>query len=120
MEQTLNNTGPVVIEASLDGIDRKEYASWHEACCAVFNGAKARARECLGKEQLHKIVLTGGATVMPEVRQIAQECFVGTELVCSREPHLSVVKGLAYVGLFEILQRQVKKLEDAFNDIFFP
>lgn len=119
MEQTLNNTGPVTIEASMDGIDQEEYASWHEACMAVFNGAKHHVKKCLKGDQLHKIILTGGASVMPEVQQIAQECFGGAKFVRYPCNHL-IANSLAYVGAFEIVQQQLREFDKAFNDIFFP
>ena len=56
---------------------------------------------------------------MPEVQQIAQECFGGAKFVRYPCNHL-IANSLAYVGAFEIVQQQLREFDKAFNDIFFP
>ena len=121
MEQTLEKTGPVTIEASMEGIDQEEYASWHEACLAVFKEAKQQVKKCLKGEKLHKIVLTGGASVMPEISANLGEIFGKGKIIHAKFPNYTVAEGLAYVGLVEVLKHEQcmilkHKIDDIIED----
>jgi hypothetical protein len=49
-----------------------------------------------------KVVLTGGSTVMPFVREITEEVFGREKVSRAERPNYSVVEGLAYMGCVEV------------------
>ena len=111
---------PVRVERSyLDEEDRfggnhtEDYASFWDAIQAFVLGAKAR---CIEKEtqkelKVDRIILTGGATVMPFVQEIVKEVFqVEQNQIQLEQPSLtrrfSVSRGLAYMGYVELTKYQ--------------
>ena len=53
----------------------------------------------------HRIILSGGVSVMPEVRELVREVF-GVEPVLTAHPNYSVSEGLAYVLVSEVRKGQ--------------
>ncbi len=111
---------PVRVERSyLDEEDKfggnytQDYASFWLAIQAFVKGAKARCIEEESGEPLKidRIILTGGATVMPFVQEIVREVFqVEQNGIQLEQPSVtrrfSVSRGLAYMGYVELTKYQ--------------
>ena len=111
---------PVRVERSyLDEEDKfggnhtQDYASFWCAVEAFVKGAKERCVEKETREELKvdRIILTGGATVMPFVQEIVREVFqVEKNQIQLEQPSLtrrfSVSRGLAYMGYVELTKYQ--------------
>ncbi len=90
-----------------------DYKSFRDAVEAFCKGAVAR---CVDKQtnkrvKVDRIILTGGATVMPFVQKIIESTFHVKENKIKMEPpsnnrHYSVSRGLAYMGYVELTKRQ--------------
>lgn len=95
------------------GNHTQDYSSFWYAIQAFVKGAKAR---CVEKEtekelKIDRIILTGGATVMPFVQQIVQDVFqVEKNQIKLEQPDVtrrfSVSRGLAYMGYVELKKFQ--------------
>lgn len=122
------NKMPVRVERSyLDGNDQfggnssKDYDSFREAVEDFFKGAKARCfdRKTGEKVEIDRIILTGGATIMPFVQDIAKKVFeVEKKGITLEKPgddrHYSVSNGLAYMGYVELTKsNELKKLKNS-------
>ena len=70
--------------------------SWHAGCRAFF----AAMKTLLNSKGLpnRMIVLTGGASRMPFVRELACEVFSDTEVVVEQNPSITVARGLCIIG----------------------
>lgn len=134
------NKMPVRVERSYqDEADRfggnvsQEYRSFREAVEVFFNGAKARCfdRKTGEKVAPDRIILTGGATIMPFIQEIVKNVFEVEKNGIELEPpgvdrHYSVSNGLAYMGYVELAKRHElnklkssahKKLEEIKKDV---
>lgn len=95
----------------------RQFPSWYSACRSVFKEAARQMEAHLNGRLPDKVILTGGVSVMPEVRRLARECF-GREPVMAELPNYSVVEGLSYVAAMEILKNQeLKALQLRVRDI---
>lgn len=92
------------------------YPSWIDACRAVYQGFYEKITE-LGLLKRKggsgqpafvpdRVILSGGVSVMPEVRKVVREVF-GIEPDDSARPNYAVSEGLAYVLETEIKKRQL-------------
>ncbi len=70
--------------------------SWRDGCRAFL----AAMKDLLDGRGLpyRMIVLTGGASRMPFVRELAAEVFRGTEVVAEDNPSVTVARGLCIIG----------------------
>lgn len=100
-------------EDKFGGNDTQDYTSFWQAIQAFVKGAKARCiDEKTGEEwKIDRMILTGGATVMPFVQEIIREVFqVEQNQIKLERPSLvrrfSVSRGLAYMGYVELKKYQ--------------
>ncbi len=119
MTKAINETKIQVGSSSL-AIPEKNYNSWYEACVDFFVESKIQIGQCCrGSSRLNKIILTGGATVMPFVSEIVEKTF-GIKPTRAESPNYTVANGLAYMGAVEILKikelSEIEKLVDGIID----
>ena len=100
-------------EDAFGGNHTQDYPSFWHAVQAFVKGAKARCveRETGEELKINRIILTGGATVMPFVQELVQEVFqVEQNQIQLEQPALtrrfSVSRGLAYMGYVELTKFQ--------------
>lgn len=121
---------PVTVEASYsdaepyDGHKNVEYPSFQAALEAFFKGARATWKRN-GVDKPDRIIVTGGATLMPFVNEIMERCFeIKKQKITISPPsgnrHFSVSAGVAYIGFVELykekIYREVCKKCDGFVD----
>lgn len=114
---------PVRVERSYqDEVDQfggnltQDYSSFVEAVESFFKGAKDR---CFDKKTgvpvtIDRIVLTGGATVMPFVQETVRKVFETEKNKTamerpSEDRHFSVSRGLAYMGYVELTKHHERE-----------
>lgn len=78
------------------------YRSYYDALAHFMDGVK---EIFLAGESAPDVILTGGASVMPFVKQLIREK-LGAEPVNSVQPSYTVSRGLAYIGYAEIKKRE--------------
>ncbi len=117
---------PVFVRKSnlLEPEEKECYPSFYEAVADFCRGALRRCGDEKGNpRKIDRIILSGGATVMPFVRETIEEVFETKKrqikIDRTDDPHSSVAKGLAYMGGVEIkkyiaLQAIQKKAHDRF------
>ena len=116
MEEILNHI-PILVESSdMDVREDQVYESFVKATEIFIRETKEKI--CDAKDiQVNKVVLTGGASVMPFIGELIREVF-GEETFSierSREPAFSVGKGLAFMGYVE--NRKYKLLKNGIEAI---
>ncbi len=96
-------------EDAFGGNHTQDYPDFYHAVRAFFEGARARCADKTTGEpvQADRIILTGGATVMPFVQELAAEVFQtdsrGIRMEApSGDRRYSVSRGLAYMGYVEL------------------
>ena len=102
------------------GNKTQDYNSFYEAIEFFCKGAKARCTDKKSNKEvkLDRIILTGGATVMPFVQEIVERVFeVQKNKIKLEKPddnrHFSVAKGLAYMGYAELTrQKELKVIQE--------
>lgn len=107
-------------ELGLDGLpyktSKRQYASWLDACRSIYTDFYKRMKDKFYKEGTdpshpvipHRIILSGGVSLMPEVQQIVEEVF-GIKPVVTERPNYSVSMGLGYILGVEVKKRQLLK-----------
>lgn len=100
-------------EDEFGGNHTQDYDSFWQAMQAFVKGAKARCIDKTTGEELSvdRIILTGGATVMPFVQEMIREVFqVEKNQIKLERPsqmrRFSVSRGLAYMGYVELKKYQ--------------
>lgn len=87
---------------------RYTYQSFYDRMKPFFNKKNEK-----GMPVPDRVIMTGGVSVMPEVRKMAKEVF-GIAPDAAKRPNYSVSEGLAYVLGNEILKMQyLKELEES-------
>lgn len=84
---------------------RREYDSWYDACKIFFEEVSMKIRELIEKGEIPRVktvILTGGASRMGFIRELAEEAFRNIALsenfiYQSKEPSNTVSFGLAWV-----------------------
>ncbi len=87
--------------------------SWLEGCRTVYQSFYDEMKKFFvlkGNDPAHpviphRIIMSGGVSVMPEVRQLVKEVF-GVEPVLTDHPNYCVSEGLAYVLISEVRKGQ--------------
>lgn len=84
------------------------YGSWLEGCREIYKAFYDKTSSVFVKDgdAAHpkvpdRVIMTGGVSVMPEVKKIAEEVF-GVAPVLAQRPNYSVSEGLAYVLSCEV------------------
>lgn len=88
-----------------------EYPSFEAALEAFYQGARA-TWERNGVEKPDRIIVTGGATLMPFVNEIMERVFETKEREIAISPpsgnrHYSVSTGVAYIGFVELYKEKI-------------
>ena len=111
-----NNRFPVYF----DGHPMGEYC-WKNACRAFFEAMK----NLLDQRDLpcSSIVLTGGASLMSFVRELANEVFGAERVTCEAEPAFTVAAGLCVIGQFdqqlpELIDKHLPAIQSAARDTY--
>lgn len=87
-------------------------ASWLENCRSVYQAFYDKMKHHFaeydeaGKPIPHRVLLSGGVSVMPEVRALVREVF-GVEPDFTFEPNYSVSQGMAYLIKTEIMKKNI-------------
>lgn len=108
---------PVMVEASYSspepygGHQNMEYPSFAAALEAFYRGARAKWEES-GIEKPDRVIVTGGATLMPFVNDIMARVFeVEKQGIEVSQPtgnrHFSVSQGVAYIGFVELYKEKI-------------
>lgn len=120
---------PVFVRKSnlLEQEEKECYPNFYEAVADFCRGAFRRCKdENQNPRKIDRIILSGGATVMPFVKETVEEIFETEKkkikMDRTDDPHSSVAKGLAYMGGVEIkkyiaLETIRKKVHDRFQKI---
>lgn len=67
----------------------------------------------IGKSRIHEVVLVGGSSRIPKIRQLLKEFFDGKELNTSIDPEEAVVYGAAVqAAVLSFAFKNTKELED--------
>lgn len=82
----------------------QEYPSFSLAVRSFFEGVYSVCKKAGGTPD--KVILSGGATVMPFVRDLAEAAF-SVPVTRTDFPSFSVAEGLAFMGYVEFLKKQV-------------
>lgn len=100
-------------EDPFGGNRTQDYKSFRDAAEVFFQGAKARCfdRAANTPVAIDRIILTGGATVMPFLQEMIADVFEveknGIRLERpAQDRHFSVSRGLAYMGYAELKKRE--------------
>ncbi|KAF7080827.1 hypothetical protein CFC21_084834 [Triticum aestivum] len=100
---SITSQATVEIESLHDGIDfygAISRAKFEQLNMDLFRKCIEHVKKCLGdadmdKSQIHDVVLVGGSTRIPKVRQLLREFFDGKELCTSINPDEAVAYGAA-------------------------
>lgn len=98
-----------------------EYASFRAALEDFFKGAKAKLESLNSKMKIDGIIVTGGATIMPQIDEIMNEIFeieknkIKVANDKNAERKFSVAKGCTYLGYIELYKQII--IEKLWNDI---
>ncbi len=93
-----------------------EYPSFYHATEAFLQEARAKCEQKGQAAENIRVILTGGASVMPFIGELVRKCFGktafgvdkdGNPLDRSENPAFSVGEGLAFMGYVELLKRKV-------------
>lgn len=120
MNHILNTPLEQVIPAiqDMDPEIRRELAghSWMGRCRKfVTDDLNKQLRERgLTIGDIGRVILTGGASLMPPIRDLAKEIFPESNYVFDSEPSLCIAKGLACRGKIDIQTRSFEEKVDAF------
>lgn len=104
-------------EKGMKGTPRKtnpvRYTSWIDACDEIYSSFydKMRCHFTKQGDEQHpvvpdRIILSGGVSIMPEVREAVTRAF-GVEPILSSRPNYSVSQGLGYVLGTEVRKKQL-------------
>lgn len=114
MQSVLNNTDS--LEALRCPTERlaafhevQNHNSWLAACKFVITQFYNRTEQFRRKypNTIHRLILTGGVSNMPEVREAAKEVFHVDTVMISEEPSQTVSKGLALILGNEIVKKSI-------------
>jgi hypothetical protein len=114
-------------EDAFGGGTARDYPNFYSAVEAFVKGAKARCfdKKTGEKVKIDRVILTGGATVMPFIQEIIRNVFQTTDIEInqpSKNRHFSVAKGLTYMGYVELmtcqeLERMKVEIHQKFENI---
>lgn len=104
---------PITVKASYDSMKDETYGSFE----AAVRDFLIQTKKACGKEKADRVILTGGASVMPLIGDLIREIFRQTKFFFfkkdvasehSVDPTFSVSKGLAVMGYVEFKKRKVR------------
>lgn len=108
-------------EVCYNTVDDSVKGSWQKLLRCFMQSAYDKVRKALPGIGIKNIMLTGGASKMYFIKQMAEKVFEGVSVILDTVPSVSVSKGLVYAGLADIgaerlIDRALQELDELMND----